>query len=124
MTANSDALLREVTVESIRLRLGHYDDSRTVGPNWAEFMEEYGECQAFGELRDPIDWRGLPKEKHLRVVWLVDDKGSVVRWLWPEHKYADILGGIFHDYLERGDGHGEARSGWLWVSDAGVRVDP
>jgi hypothetical protein len=123
MTSDSDALLREPTVESIRLRLGHYDSRSTGRPKWAQIVK-HGRGQAFGELRDPIDWRGLPKEG-LRVVWLVDDKGPVIRWMWPEHRSAGLLlGGTFHDDLERGDGHGEACSGWLYVSDAGVRVTP
>jgi hypothetical protein len=80
--------------------------------------------QALGELRDPLDWQSLPKDKSVRVVYLVDELGPVIRWLLPEApEVRAVLGGIFHDDLERGEGGGRARSGWLKVLEKSVRVE-
>jgi hypothetical protein len=49
----------------------------------------------------------------------------VVRWLLPNAAgVAAVLGGSYHDHLERGDGHGRALSGWITVSRADVRIRP
>lgn len=83
-----------------------------------------GKDAGFGELRDPMDLSILPFDKPVRIVYLVDTIGPVLRWLVPEVLAERILGGIFHDHLERGDGHGHARSGWLRIDAEGVTVRP
>ena len=96
-----------------------------MAPSWTEILTLYGEHGGFGELRDPIDWTRLPLDHPLRAVYLVDEVGPVVRWLLPEDAaVTGALGGIYHDHLERGDGHGRALSGWITVSEDSVMVSP
>jgi hypothetical protein len=88
-------------------------------------MQSEGVQSGFDELRDPVDLRSLPMDKLVRIVYLVNESGPVIRWLLPDDPdVQSLLGGINHDHLERGEGHGVARSGWLRKLKAGVRVTP
>jgi hypothetical protein len=117
--------LRQPLVSEVASILGSFESVPAKRPHWTEISKLYGDQAAFGELRDPIDWLSLPRDQPLRVVYLVDRTGPVLRWLLPnDRSAAGALGGMFHDHLERGDGRGEARSGWLTVSLDGVSVRP
>lgn len=125
MSAKSPTRLRQPLLSQVALILGSFESVTARLPLWNEMSQVYGDQAAFGELRDPVDWLSLPLDQPLRVVYLVDRTGPVLRWLLPDDpRAAAALGGIYHDHLERGDGHGEARSGWLTVSMDGVSVRP
>jgi hypothetical protein len=125
MIARSATRLNQPVLSQVASILASFESVAARPPLWAEIPQVDRGHAAFGELRDPVDWRSLPPDQPLRVVYLVDRMGPVLRWLLPEDsRVAAALGGIYHDHLERGDGHGEARSGWLTVSGEGVSVRP
>lgn len=81
---------------------------------WRELIQLAGVPPSYGELRSPGEWHGLPVDRWLRIVYLIDDVGPVIRWLDPKGGQTESrLGGCLHDHLENGDSHNSARSGWL-----------
>lgn len=119
--------MSQATIENISSELQPFISPIRVS-SWKELIRyrdrfSEGKRLGFGELRDPVDWSSLPEGKDLRIIFLVDELGPVIRWLLPEApEVSKLLGGIYHDDLERGDGDGKARSGWLVVTKRSVRV--
>ncbi len=95
-------------------------DSCTRFGGWADLMKLNWDTDVIGEIRTSEDWSRLPRDIHLRVVFLVDEQGPVIRWGAPESMRV-ILGGMNHQHLLRGDGDlTTVRSGWVHVSHEGV----
>ena len=118
----TEFVMSQATIESISLVLQPYVSARRT-PSWKEILSMEDAQHGFGELREPVDWHSLPYGKLLRIVYLVDELGPVIRWLLPEAPdLTGALGGVYHDHLERGDGDGRARSGWIEVLKNSVRV--
>ena len=112
-------------------------------PTWSEFLSMYGGTGGMGEVRVPGDWNNLPKDREIRVVYLVDHRGPVVRWV---DSHSDVVMpaiaaprdvGVMpreefrrlpkHEqyhlscvHIRRGDGAaGVVREGWVVVSSTG-----
>jgi hypothetical protein len=86
-------------------------------------LADRAHATVLGEVRTPTDWQKVPAETALRVVYLVDDVGPVIRWLVPGPEVERILGGSLHDHLENGDGRDHARSGWMKKhADGSVKI--
>lgn len=117
--------MQQATVELIGARLGPFEGvSSRIAPEWPDIISLYPDDSSFGEVRSPDDWHCVPVERWVRVVYLVDDRGPVIRWASDEAA-GGTLGGCFHDRLERGDGVGHARSGWLRRSrDGTIQAHP
>jgi hypothetical protein len=84
----------------------------------------YGATGVLGEIRTHADLAATPEDVRLRVVYL-DDSGPVIRWMLDgSTTAAGYVGGTIHDRLERGDGHGAARCGYLTRrSDGSVNLE-
>jgi len=109
-------------VKSIGERLNPFDGGCRFYPEWSELLRFHQERPSFGEIRASKDWKTIPVGQPVRVVYLVDNRGPVIRWL-AAAEAADILGGSSHERLERGDGGGRARSGYLWrAADGTIQV--
>ena len=75
-----------------------------------------------GELRGVDDWKSVPREIHLRAVFLVDQDGPVIRWGNPQFM-SKILPGFYHDHLVcHGDDLNAAKSGWITVDRDGTII--
>jgi len=91
--------------------------------SWRTLLRMAGAPPSFGEVRSQSEWQQVPADCWVRVVYLIDDLGPVIRWVVPNARSARVLGGFFHDHLENGDSHNSARSGWLRRSlDGSVEV--
>ena len=122
MSRESPEPLRNPTLAEIADRLAPFA-GRPRSPAWAEIIARHREHSGFGELREPVDWNRLPFNQPVRVVYLVDRSGPVLRWMLPEDMDAvHVLGGMFQDQLERGEARGAPRSGWLLSSIDGIIV--
>ena len=117
-----------------------------TSPPWSDFLKVWG-GKGLGEVRNPTDWDGLPRGKALRVVYLVDEEGPVVRWVDPTN--TEVLAVIaariqrargrqsesleepsrrlpadeYHlscEHIRRGDkGKGEVREGYIQIANDG-----
>lgn len=94
--------------------LSEYPSSTKRSPSWRELVETRGPTDQWGEAHSDNDLGQIPVDVNIRVVVLNDQYGQALRWLVDgSTTAADVLGGYFHDHLERGDGGGTARSGYL-----------
>jgi flagellar basal body rod protein FlgC len=65
-----------------------------------------------GEIRNPDQLQKIPFDRSVRVVYMVDEDGPVIRWVDPTHPKAQSLGFLYHDDLSNVDGT-DLSSGWL-----------
>ena len=71
----------EDIVERIASNLGPFHGTFTAPLNerWESWLKEYGEMYEFGEIRLAEDLENFPVGELIRVVYLVDEKGPVIR---------------------------------------------
>lgn len=106
-------MVNPTSLQEIRDQLHPFDGRANFQPDWRECLrlQNRSAAPSFGDVRTADDWYRVPVDQPVRAVYLIDEHGPVIRWCTD--KAAIVLGGFFHDYLERGDGGGAARSGWL-----------
>lgn len=118
MSSYIGSILDQESLERAGASLSLCHSRSRQGGVWDKLIEQIPNHQSFGEVRVPADLERLPRGRQLRVVYLVDERGPVLRWLVSEDAEAvRMLGGMFHDDLEGGDGRGQARCGWLLRRD-------
>ena len=113
------------TVEEVAERLPPLNPQGGMRPSpaWRDIMDMFQHTSSIGEVRTAEDWSRLPAERPVRVVYLIDDQGPVLRW---SDEATPILASVlFHHDLERGDGLGRARSGYVRRrADGAIEVYP
>jgi hypothetical protein len=88
--------------------------------SWSECLRLGAPRKILGEIRTLEAWEGLPRDISLRAIYLIDDKGPVIRWGNPD-TMTKVLAGFYHDHLVcEGDELTDAKSGFIKVSRDGT----
>jgi len=115
----SSKITNRITIEEAAGQMMSFETGHRGPISWSEALRIDASRNIIGEIRTLDDWDSLPRDVQFRAIYLIDDKGPVIRW-GNTHTMHKVLPGNLHDHLVcESDELTQAKSGWIIVSKNG-----
>jgi hypothetical protein len=115
----SSTIKKKMTIDDAASHMRSFETGYRSTYSWSDALQIGASQNFIGEIRTPDDWNSVPRDIHVRAIYLTDTKGPVIRWGNP-NTMDRILPGRFHEHLVcKGDELIQAKSGWIRVSKNG-----
>ena len=85
---------------------------------WDDYIKQYKSRKYLGEIRNKEDWSEVPREIHLRIIVIKNQKDICIRWIDPEKAGETKL--LYHGHMVSKKDKGTFYSGWLKISNKGI----